>query len=139
MGSVFLIFSIIIPSILFYLLEPDWSLLDALYFIFISLTTIGLGDYIPGDSPPHLPYRDLYKTCVGLFLLFGLVLTSLTLTVFYDIPQLNLGLHLHRHRLEGENLIFSKEDTLSTLSTFYPIIWGKHKACLVRKGVVTVW
>lgn len=98
MGSVFMVFSIIIPSILFYLLEPDWTVLDALYFVFISLTTIGLGDYIPGDSPPHLPYRDLYKTSVGLFLLFGLVLTSLTLTVFYDIPQLNLGLHLHRHR-----------------------------------------
>ena len=42
--------------------------------------------------------QTFYKTCVGLFLLFGLVLTSLSLTVFYDIPQLNLGLHLHRHR-----------------------------------------
>lgn len=98
MGSVFLVFSILIPSVLFYVLEPEWTILDALYFVFISLTTIGLGDYIPGDSPPHLPYKDLYKTCVGLFLLFGLILTSLTLTVFYDIPQLNLGLHLHRHR-----------------------------------------
>ena len=83
---------------MFCILEPDWTVLDALYFVFISLTTIGLGDYIPGDSPAHRPYQDLYKTSVGLFLLFGLVLTSLTLTVFYDIPQLNLGLHLHRHR-----------------------------------------
>ena len=63
------------------------SLLDATYFVFISITTIGLGDYIPGDSLTHMEYRDLYKTIVGLFLLFGLVLTSLTLTIFYDIPQ----------------------------------------------------
>jgi len=103
MGSVFLLFSIIIPSTLFYLLEPDWTVLDAVYFVFISLTTIGLGDYIPGDSPAHRPYQNIYKTCVGMFLLFGLVLTSLTLTVFYDIPQLNLGLHLHRHRDISEN------------------------------------
>ena len=42
--------------------------------------------------------RDIYKTVVGIYLLCGLVLLSLTLTVYYDIPQLNLGLHLHRHR-----------------------------------------
>ena len=98
MSCLFLLFIMMLPSAIFYLLEPQWTLLDAFYFVFISLTTIGLGDYIPGDSPPHLPYRNLYKTCVGLFLLFGLVLTSLTLTVFYDIPQLNLGLHLQRHK-----------------------------------------
>ena len=31
------------------------------------------------------------------YLLLGIVFMSLTLTVFYDIPQLNLGLHLHKH------------------------------------------
>ena len=31
------------------------------------------------------------------YLLLGLVFMTLTLTVFYDIPQLNLGLHLHKH------------------------------------------
>lgn len=98
MGSIYLLLAILVPSVLFWLLEPDWSFLDGIYFVFISLTTIGLGDYIPGDHPYMSKYQTIYKTCVGLFLLFGLVLTSLTLTVFYDIPQLNLGLHLHRHR-----------------------------------------
>jgi len=98
MGSVYLLLSILIPTVFFWLLEPNWTFLDGLYFVFISLTTIGLGDYIPGDHPLMSDYQTIYKTCVGLFLLFGLVLTSLTLTVFYDIPQLNLGLHLHRHR-----------------------------------------
>lgn len=98
MGSMYLLLSILLPSIFFWILEPDWTFLDGLYFVFISLTTIGLGDYIPGDNPHMTEFQTVYKSCVGLYLLFGLVLTSLTLTVFYDIPQLNLGLHLHRHR-----------------------------------------
>ena len=98
MSLLFLLCVMLLPSIIFYMLEPRWTLLDTFYFVFISLTTIGLGDYIPGDNEMHEPYRDIYKSCVGLFLLLGLVFMSLTLTVFYDIPQLNLGLHLLRHR-----------------------------------------
>ncbi len=32
-----------------------------------------------------------------MYLLLGLVFLTLTLTVYYEIPQLNLGLKLHRH------------------------------------------
>jgi len=30
----------------------EWSILDSLYFIIISLTTIGFGDFIPRNDPP---------------------------------------------------------------------------------------
>jgi len=98
MGVIFILVAFLLPSVIFWSLEPGWTFLDSVYFVFISLTTIGLGDYIPGDSSQHEKYRTLYKTGVGLYLITGLVLLSLTLTVYYDIPQLNLGLHLHRHR-----------------------------------------
>ncbi len=36
-------------AVLFSLLE-GWSFLEGAYFSFITLTTIGFGDYVPGDS-----------------------------------------------------------------------------------------
>lgn len=47
-----------------------------------------------------------------VYLLIGLLFMSLTVTVYYEIPQLNLGLHLHHHRdlyaTEGGNAMGSE-------------------------------
>ncbi|KAK9871370.1 hypothetical protein WA026_011627 [Henosepilachna vigintioctopunctata] len=85
-----LIVFLLIPAAVFAQFEPDWDYMDSLYYCFISLTTIGLGDYIPGDSPSQ-PYRPLYKISTTVFLYMGITFLMLTLAVFYDIPQLNLG------------------------------------------------
>ena len=66
MSVVFIIFFIFVPAGIFQLLESKWSYLDGIYFVFISLTTIGLGDYIPGDTEyQNRMMREVYKSTVA--------------------------------------------------------------------------
>ncbi|XP_045480558.1 potassium channel subfamily K member 1-like isoform X2 [Harmonia axyridis] len=90
MVIILIVVFLLLPAAVFARIEPNWDYMDSLYYCFISLTTIGLGDYIPGDSP-NQPYRPLYKIGTTVFLYLGITYLMVTLAVFYDIPQLNLG------------------------------------------------
>lgn len=82
---------LLIPAAVFALLEPGWNYFDSLYYCIISLTTIGLGDYVPGDNYVQ-PYRAIYKICTTGYLLVGVTAMMVMLTVFYEIPELNFGM-----------------------------------------------
>lgn len=49
-----------VPAAIFSALEDDWNFLESFYFCFISLSTIGLGDYVPGEGY-NQKFRELYK------------------------------------------------------------------------------
>ncbi|KAG4079964.1 hypothetical protein HA402_006276 [Bradysia odoriphaga] len=89
-ATIFAVIFFAVPTIIFSHMEPNWTPLDAFYYCFISLTTIGLGDFIPGDGV-DLSNRSLYRVFITIYLIFGIIGMMLTLTVFYEIPQLNLG------------------------------------------------
>ncbi|XP_056286675.1 potassium channel subfamily K member 1-like isoform X2 [Pseudoliparis swirei] len=57
---------LLIPAWIFVSLEKEWDFMESVYFCFISLTTIGLGDYVPGEnqSGEDLPHPDLYRLAI---------------------------------------------------------------------------
>ena len=64
LSTLFVLLFFVIPTLIFCQIEQSWDLLDAFYFVFISLTTIGLGDYIPGDQENQI-LPDIYKASVA--------------------------------------------------------------------------
>ncbi|XP_015352604.1 potassium channel subfamily K member 6 [Marmota marmota marmota] len=78
----------LVPATVFAHLEEAWSFLDAFYFCFISLSTIGLGDYVPGEAPGQ-PHRALYKVLVTAYLFLGLVAMVLVLQTFRHVSDLH--------------------------------------------------
>lgn len=54
----------------------DWSYLDAFYYCFITLTTIGFGDYVALQSNNALQDSPEYVTFSLIFILFGLTVIS---------------------------------------------------------------
>ncbi|XP_068593038.1 potassium channel subfamily K member 1-like [Cebidichthys violaceus] len=87
--SITVLLVLIIPAWILVSLEKDWDFLESLYFCFISLTTIGLGDYIPGEiqSKEDNPHPQLYRLAITVYLLLGLVSVLVVLETCYELPQ----------------------------------------------------
>ncbi|XP_041818256.1 potassium channel subfamily K member 1-like [Chelmon rostratus] len=79
-----------IPAWIFSSTEKDWDFLESLYFCFISLTTIGLGDYVPGEthSKEENPHPQLYRLAITIYLMLGLVCVLVVLETCCELPQM---------------------------------------------------
>ncbi|XP_045929806.1 potassium channel subfamily K member 6 [Micropterus dolomieu] len=76
------------PAAVFSSLEKSWSFFDGIYFSFISLCTIGLGDFVPGMQPGQ-KYRPLYQVSVMVYLFVGLMMMYLLLRTFHKMADLH--------------------------------------------------
>ncbi|KAM3930114.1 potassium channel subfamily K member 2 [Leptodactylus fuscus] len=70
-----------IPAVIFQHIE-NWHTLDAFYFVVITLTTIGFGDYVAGGS--DIEYLDFYKPVVWFWILVGLAYFAAVLSMIGD-------------------------------------------------------
>jgi hypothetical protein len=52
-AMVILLVYALIGSVFFYMLEEEWGLFGSLYFIFVTFSTVGLGDLVPQVIANH--------------------------------------------------------------------------------------
>jgi len=96
-----LVFVLGLPAILFGKMEKKWSYLDCFYFIFISITTVGLGDYTPGFFGT-LHYW-FYEFVVILFLYFGIIIIMLWLTLIKSVFRKSISIKLDEYDRDEED------------------------------------
>ncbi|KAK5924958.1 hypothetical protein CgunFtcFv8_017527 [Champsocephalus gunnari] len=65
-----------VPTVVFQKVEK-WSFLESLYFVVITLTTVGFGDYVPGGRDGGL----FFKPLVWFWIVFGLAYFASILTM----------------------------------------------------------
>ncbi|UXI16793.1 hypothetical protein NH340_JMT02736 [Sarcoptes scabiei] len=74
---------LILPALIFSHLE-NWSFLDGFYFCFVTLSTIGFGDFVTGSSFNRIDLMELYKLTVIFWIIFGLAYLSMVLNFISD-------------------------------------------------------
>nr|CAH8874560.1 unnamed protein product [Trichobilharzia regenti] len=85
--------TIFIPAAVFYRLEDNWTYLDSVYYCFVSLSTVGLGDLVPSqdrrhDVPKVISYvyaKNIYKLATSIYLIWGIVMTTVLGRAFQEI------------------------------------------------------
>lgn len=100
-----LIVHLLIPPVVFMSLE-GWSYLEGIYFSFITLTTVGFGDYVAGVNP-NIEYPRLYRVFAELWIYMGLAWLSLFFSwnvhmVVEAHKVFKKRRHRHRHEEEPQ-------------------------------------
>lgn len=61
---ILLVLILLLPALILFNLEEDWSFLDSIYYCYISLTTVGLGDLVATTNHMfYWAYLHIYRIC----------------------------------------------------------------------------
>ncbi|XP_061785320.1 potassium channel subfamily K member 10a [Nerophis lumbriciformis] len=71
-----------IPAVIFKYIE-GWTALESTYFVVITLTTVGIGDYVAGGNR-RIAYRKWYRPLVWFWILGGLAYFAAVLNMIGD-------------------------------------------------------
>ncbi len=64
----------------------NWSFLESIYFVFITISTIGFGDIVPGINDPSAVVRFEKFIFSIIYLVFGLAIVAMC----FDLMQLEV-------------------------------------------------
>ncbi|NXU70470.1 KCNKA protein, partial [Oreotrochilus melanogaster] len=71
-----------IPAFIFKHIE-GWTALESIYFVVVTLTTVGFGDFVAGGNAA-IQYREWYKPLVWFWILVGLAYFAAVLSMIGD-------------------------------------------------------
>ncbi|XP_077198088.1 potassium channel subfamily K member 17 [Paroedura picta] len=80
-----LLLFLLLPPLLFTAIE-GWTYEQGFYYSFITLTTIGFGDYVIGMNPDRT-YPAWYKNVVSLWILFGMAWLALIINLCISLLE----------------------------------------------------
>ncbi|XP_028285351.1 potassium channel, subfamily K, member 7 [Parambassis ranga] len=104
----------LLPALLVSAVEPDWSYLDALFFCFVTMSTVGQGESSLGRGWGQRA-KDNLELLATCYLLVGLVLIITFKDTVLQVPQVRKVIRLlsgpHYAELDGVHLSELSEET----------------------------
>nr|XP_034966400.1 potassium channel subfamily K member 17-like [Zootoca vivipara] len=85
-----LLLFLLLPPLLFTAIE-GWTYEEGFYYSFITLSTIGFGDYVIGMNPERT-YPSWYKNVVSVWILFGMAWLALIINLCISLLENSSGL-----------------------------------------------
>ena len=61
-----------------------WDIIDASYFSFVTVSTIGFGDFVPGSSAFESTSDQVQMVMAAIYMVFGLALLSMCFSLIQD-------------------------------------------------------
>uniref|UniRef100_A0AAQ5XGX4 Potassium channel domain-containing protein n=1 Tax=Amphiprion ocellaris TaxID=80972 RepID=A0AAQ5XGX4_AMPOC len=98
-GTFFILF-FVVPMIVFQQHE-GWTHAQAIYYCFITLSTIGFGDFV-ADNNPDKKYPDWYSVLMAMWIFFGLAWLALVINHSIDILE-RLNAHFKERQKHGDD------------------------------------
>ncbi|XP_049620711.1 potassium channel subfamily K member 17 [Suncus etruscus] len=80
-----LLLFLLLPPLLFSCME-GWNYVESFYFAFMTLSTVGFGDYVIGMDPSRT-YPLWYKNTVSLWILFGMAWLALIIQLILSLLE----------------------------------------------------
>lgn len=90
----------------------NWSLLDGFYFCFMSLTTIGFGNMIPGNDSMFKTDSNTTIWFCSVYIISGMALTAMCFNVIHDEIVHRIR-HHHENLGKGINAANFSDDNIS--------------------------
>lgn len=97
-----LIFFIFIPAAIFAVIEAPngWTFLNSIYFCFVTLTTVGFGDFVPGTNGSTISDSraliGLYRIIIAIWVWIGLALIATLISEVQGLLE-NVGKAIHMY------------------------------------------